>query len=223
MILGLHSAQVKICGLTRVDEAVACAEAGAAAIGCVFFPPSPRHVTEHQARSIFQALPERVCSVGVFVNEDYEAVMRKVERTRLKAVQLHGQESPGLVKRLRREGVTVIKALFANGAPPLASVGTYEASAYLVECAGGRLPGGNAMTWDWVAALEVSRAYPVVLAGGLDPQNVVSAMEAAGPDAVDVSSAVESTPGRKDIEKVLRFLEAVRGSRPSRELKRIFP
>ncbi len=219
---GLNRPQVKICGLTSVREAAACAEAGADAIGCVFFPPSPRHVTEDQARNIVEALPESVCSVGVFVNEDPAVIMRIVDRCRLRAVQLHGQETPNLIENLRRERITVIKALFANAAPSFESAAVYHASAFLVECAGGKLPGGNAMAWDWGAALLVSRTYPVVLAGGLDPQNVVSALKVVEPDAVDVSSAVESTPGRKDIGKVLQFLEAVRGRNPSKTLRRIF-
>lgn len=222
MAEGLSRPQVKICGLTSVREALACAEAGADAIGCVFFPPSPRHVTDDQARSIVEALPDSACGVGVFVNEDLGAILRKVDRCGLRAVQLHGQETPDLVESLRREGITVIKTLFANAAPSFDSAPGYHASAYLVECAGGKLPGGNAMAWDWGAASPVSRAYPVVLAGGLDPRNVVSALEAAEPDAVDVSSAVESAPGRKDIHKVLQFLEAVRGKNPSKTLRKIF-
>lgn len=219
---GLYGPQVKICGLTSVQEALACAEAGADAVGCVFFPPSPRHVTDDQARSIVEALPGSVCGVGVFVNEDLGVIMRKVDSCRLRAVQLHGQEPPNLVESLRREGVTVIKTLFANTAPSFDSAASYHASAYLAECAGGKLPGGNAIAWDWGAALVVSRAYPMVLAGGLNQLNVVSALEAAEPDAVDVSSSVESTPGRKDIDKVLRFLEAVRSRGPSKTLRKIF-
>ena len=163
----LRSPQVKVCGLTRVDEAVACAEAGADAIGCVFFPPSPRHLTGDQARSIVHALPGGVCSVGVFVNEDFQSVMEKVEHARLKAVQLHGQESPGLVNRLRREGITVIKALFADGDPPFASSATYDASAYLLECAG--VNPGETPDLELGGALK-SRADPSCSPGGSTPK-----------------------------------------------------
>jgi len=201
--------QVKICGLTRVDEAQGCVELGAAAIGCVFFPKSPRNVSEEQARSICRSLPPRVCSVGVFVNEGFSAIMGKVERCGLKAVQLHGLESDDLVKKLLGEGVRVIKALFINGTPAPDVVGAYSASAYLVECAGGPLPGGNAKTWDWSSAASLCTQYPVVLAGGLNPENVGEAIKAALPDALDVSSGVESSPGRKDLDKVKRFMEGV--------------
>jgi len=202
--------QVKICGLTRVDEAVGCAALGADAIGLVFFPRSPRFVTDEQARAIVLALPPGVAKVGVFVNEDFPTIMRKVNECGLTAVQLHGKEPPPMVARLLDQGVHVFKALFANASPGLEEVARYAATAYLVECAGGPLPGGNAMTWDWGMARELARGYPTILAGGLNPINVVEAIRQACPDAVDVSSGVEMTPGRKDLEKVGQFLRRVR-------------
>ena len=215
--------QVKVCGLTRVDEALACVELGVHAIGCVFYPPSPRHVSAERAREIFLSLPPTVCSVGVFVNESLSAIMKKAERSRLKAVQLHGQESSALVGKLQKEGVVVIKAVFANGTPPLALVGSFGASAYLIECAGGPLPGGNALAWNWSAAAGISAKNPVILAGGLNPDNVSQAIQEAMPDAVDVSSGVEFSPGRKDMDKVKRLLEAVASTNCSKKPRRIFP
>lgn len=214
--------QVKICGLTRVDEALACVELGASAIGCVFYPRSPRNVSEEQARSICLGLPSEVLSVGVFVNEDFGFIMGKVERCGVKVAQLHGLESEDLVKRLREEGVRVIKVLFVNGAPALDAAPDYSPSAFLVECAGGILPGGNAKTWDWSVAASFCTEHPVALAGGLNPENVAQAIEAASPDALDVSSGVEASPGRKDLEKVKRFLEAVRGKGGSGRGRRVF-
>jgi len=214
--------QVKICGLTRVDEALACVELGAAAIGCVFYPRSPRHLSDEQARTICLSLPPRICSVGVFVNEDFSSIMGKVERCGLKAVQLHGAESQDLVKRLMGEGLRVIKALFVNGVPALDAAPSYSASAYLVECAGGPLPGGNAKTWDWSAAASLGAGHSLILAGGLSPENVGRAIQAASPDALDVSSGVELSPGRKDIEKVKLFLEAVVASKCSGKRRIVF-
>jgi len=214
--------QVKICGLTLVDEAVTCIEAGADAVGCVFYPPSPRCVTEDQALEIVKALPAPAWVVGVFVNEDYSEIMGKAERCRLRAVQLHGREAPLLIDRLRRRGLKVIKALFHNGFPPLSAAASYDASAYLVECAGGPLPGGNAMIWDWSAANSLARTVPIVLAGGLNAENVSTAIEQAAPDAVDVSSGVESVPGRKDMGKVRDFLQVIRLHPVSRNIKRVF-
>ncbi|MCE5244811.1 MAG: phosphoribosylanthranilate isomerase [Syntrophobacteraceae bacterium] len=214
--------QVKVCGLTRIDEATACAELGVDAVGLVFYRPSPRFVTDERAREICLSLPERVCTVGVFVNEPPGGILDRVHRCGLKAVQLHGQEPPGVVDELLRAGVTVIKALFQNTAPAFASADEYGASAFLAECAGGPLPGGNAIEWDWGAAARLSGSYPVVLAGGLNSSNVSKAIGRARPDAVDVSSGVESMPGRKDIDKVKQFLEAVsRGSASGRN-RRIF-
>ena len=105
-------AHVKICGLTRPDEAEACASLGADAIGCVFYPKSARNVTENQAREVSGALPAETMCVGVFVNETFKNIMRKVERCSLSAVQLHGRESPELAARLRGEDLMVVKALF---------------------------------------------------------------------------------------------------------------
>jgi phosphoribosylanthranilate isomerase len=180
-------------------------------------------VTEEQAREIRQALSSTVCSlVGVFVNETFTGLMKKVERCGLDAVQLHGKESPQLVLQLVNEGVRVIKGLFVNAEPSLEAAPQYKAAAFLAECAGGPLPGGNAMTWNWDAALRISESHPLILAGGLNPDNVCDAIKAARPDAVDVSSGVEAKPGRKDMEKVKRFMEAVARSGYSHEPRRIF-
>jgi indole-3-glycerol phosphate synthase/phosphoribosylanthranilate isomerase/anthranilate synthase/indole-3-glycerol phosphate synthase/phosphoribosylanthranilate isomerase len=202
--------QVKMCGLTRVDEALACADVGAAAIGLVFYPKSPRFVSEDTARQITKALPSSVASVGVFVDEDFESIMRTVNACRLSAVQLHGTEPPLLVDRLRRENITVIKALFATRKPFISDSGQYSASAYLTECGQGTLPGGNARAWEWQAAKALHCTGPLILAGGLDPGNVASAIANCLPDAVDVSSGIESAPGRKDHKKAAAFMQAVR-------------
>lgn len=214
--------QVKICGLKRVEEALACVEGGASAVGCVFYPPSPRFVTDEEARAICRALPAGVTGVGVFVNEGFAAIMERVDRCGLRGVQLHGRETPELVHRLLHEGLTVVKAVYVNREPSLSQAASFGASAYLVECAGGVLPGGNAQQWDWGATLNFSSHYPTLLAGGLNPENVIQAIAAASPDAVDVSSGVEAVPGRKDLDKVKRFLGAVTQTRCSRRLRRIF-
>jgi len=204
-----NTPQIKICGLTRVEEALECASLGVNAIGCVFYPKSPRHLTNEQARAICLALPESVKSVGVFVNETFSQIMQRVEYCRLQAVQLHGRESPELVRRLLQENLLVIKVLFAAGEPAMESVSDYQAPAYLVECGRGKLPGGNALVWNWGDAKGLGEKHPLILAGGLDPENVCQAVDAAAPHAVDVSSGVESAPGRKDLAKVKAFVNAV--------------
>lgn len=201
--------QVKICGLTRVEEALGCVDLGVDAIGCVFYPKSPRNLTEEMAKAISLALPRHVKSVGVFVNESFRHIMGKVERCHLKAVQLHGQESPQTVSRLRKENLLVIKALLIDRNPSLNAASRYDASAFLVECGKGRLPGGNAQVWNWEKAFGFSDKFPLILAGGLSPENVSQAVIKSVPDAVDVSSGVESVPGRKDLDKVKAFMDAV--------------
>jgi phosphoribosylanthranilate isomerase/indole-3-glycerol phosphate synthase/phosphoribosylanthranilate isomerase len=218
---GAHP-QVKVCGLTRVDEAQACAALGIDAVGLVFYPPSPRFVTEQRAREIADEIPASVATVGVFVDEPLDGILRKIERCRLRAVQLHGREPPELIDRLQREAVLVIKALFSRKSPGLARVADYTASAFLVECGSGRLPGGNAREWNWQEARAVGASRPLLLAGGLNPDNVADAIAAGLPDALDVSSGVERAPGRKDKTRVRRFMEAVAGCRLNFTPRRIF-
>jgi len=214
--------QVKICGLTHAGDAAGCADLGASAIGLVFYPKSPRNVTRHQAREISLALPESVKTVGVFVDETYDTIMQTAEECHLQAVQLHGRESPGLVSRVAARGLIVIKALFLSGRPPLSNASEYEASGYLVEHGKGKLPGGNALTWNWEKARVLGEQRPLILAGGLAPDNVAAAVSTARPDAVDVSSGVESAPGQKDLVRVADFMERVSQCRVGRELRKVF-
>ena len=160
--------------------------------------------------------------MGLFVNESYDTVMRHVDQCKLTAVQLHGQEPPDMIARLVGQNLRVVKALFQNREPQFAAASTFAANGYLLECGKGRLPGGNAETWDWHAAANVIRNHPVILAGGLDPLNVAAAIKAANPDAVDVSSGVESKPGVKDRDKIRLFVEAVRAVDIPPPLRRIF-
>jgi len=214
--------QIKICGLTRSDEAVKCASLGADAIGLVFLKKSPRYVTPLKARAICKALPNDITAVGVFVNEPFNSLMDIVSTCNIGAVQLHGNEPPKLVTALMDQGLIVIKALYMESKPSNDQVSSYNASAYLVECAKGILPGGNAMSWNWRDAHDFGKKHPLILAGGLTPDNISKAIADSCPDAVDISSGVESTPGKKDIYKVKKFITAVQGCKPDRELRRIF-
>lgn len=214
--------QVKICGLTRVDEAVACAELGADAVGLIFYPPSPRFITDKTAREICLNLPQTVWPVGVFVNEPLASITAKIETCGLKAVQLHGAEPPDLVDVLTGRGILVIKSLFLKKSPALTEAAGYKPSAYLIESGEGPLPGGNAAAWNWEAGMKLPGNPLRILAGGLDPANVAEVIEKACPDAVDVSSGVEAGPGRKDLMKVKNFLSAVRSAKLRREPGRIF-
>jgi phosphoribosylanthranilate isomerase len=220
--------QAKICGLTVPDEAAACAESGAAAIGLVFYPPSPRNVELDQARRIQAALPGHVPAVGVFVNPDWDFVCRAIETCRLGAVQLHGNEPVELLSRLRRKfDINMIKVLFTARSPVMLDAHRYAADAYLVEAGKGVLPGGNAETWDWAAAKTFAVQHHTILAGGLTPENLEQAVAACLPDAVDASSGLERAPGRKDLDKVKRFLAALEGtagfySKANRQIHPVF-
>ena len=202
---------VKICGITRVQDALRCAEFGADAIGCVFYPKSPRHLSLDLARDICTSVPDHIKTVGVFVDETFSHIMRYVEYCHLASVQLHGREGPELVRRLRAANIHVIKALFVDGNPTVDDASKYPASAFLLESGLGKLPGGNAQEWDWESAKNFAKKYPLILAGGLDPENVATAVRMSTPRAVDVSSGVESSPGRKDFDKVAAFMKAVSG------------
>jgi phosphoribosylanthranilate isomerase len=214
--------QVKICGLTRPAEALDCLDAGADAIGLVFYPPSPRFVSTVQAAEIAALVSGRAVTVGLFVDETFETIIRTAEQCQLQAVQLHGLESPTLVRRLRRYDLTVIKTLFHTRAPFFTEAADYEASAFLVECGRGRMPGGNAASWEWQTARDIDRDKPVILAGGLTPENVSGVIQSGSPDAVDVSSGVESAPGRKNSAKIKSFMHAVAASDNQRATRRIF-
>jgi phosphoribosylanthranilate isomerase/indole-3-glycerol phosphate synthase/phosphoribosylanthranilate isomerase len=202
--------QIKICGLTEVDKALACVELGAQAIGLVFFPKSPRFVDERLAREISTAVSPQAKTVGVFVDETHTTVMRKIEKCRLGAVQLHGRESSAMVERLCEDNILVIKALFGKREPSFKDEVKYGAGAFLLECGRGKMPGGNAQVWNWETARNAGGGRPIILAGGLGPQNVAKAVKSARPDAVDVSSGVEAARGVKDLGKVQRFITAVK-------------
>lgn len=217
-----YTPQIKICGLTKIDDAVKCTELGADAIGLVFHPKSPRFVTDDRAREICLALPKGIKRVGVFVDETFASIIRKVERCGINAVQLHGNEQPQLVGSLRKENLIVIKALFLENKPSLEEAKDFDASAFIVEYGKGALPGGNALSWDWEKAKKISGKYPLILAGGLTPENVSHAVSLCLPDAVDVSSGVESAPGTKDIEKVKLFISRVSACSLAKRPGRIF-
>ena len=214
--------QVKICGLTSIDEAVACAALGADAIGLIFYPKSPRYVTAVQAEEISRALPVSVCTVGVFVDETFDNIMRSAQTARLNAVQLHGVESPALVEKICNEGLKVIKALFSNRKPFYTEASHFPATAFLVECGDGPLPGGNARVWDFSLLKDFGKNFPLVLAGGLSVNNIIEAVVQSQPDAVDISSGVERLPGQKDLSKVKTFIKTVQRAWLAKPNRRIF-
>ena len=223
MIENPGSPQIKICGLTVVEEALACAQAGADAIGLVFYPPSPRNISAAVARDIGANLPPHICKVGLFVDAPFLEMMKTAQNCRLDYIQLHGCEPPAMVEAIQMAGISVIKALFANKKPFVSEAKDYRSCVFLVEVGSQAAPGGSGLVWQWGAARAFLAGRPTILAGGLNPENVGEAIGQFGaPDAVDVSSGVESAPGRKDIDKVRAFIETVRNTKPGFAPGRIF-
>ncbi len=214
--------QIKICGLTDISEAKECAASGIDAIGFVFFPKSPRNLTIDQARNISLALPQNIKKVGVFVNPSFSFVMERVKNCCLDLVQLHGQETQAFIKTLNQENINVIKTLFIDSVPSLDDANNYNAHSYLVECGKGKLPGGNAIDWDFKSSKKFGENHPLILAGGLSPKNIEKAIEDSYPDAVDVSSGVEYRPGKKDISKIKEFVKIVTNCSINKKTDKIF-
>lgn len=202
--------RVKVCGLTReqdVDDAVA---AGVDAIGLVFAPGSPRRIGVGRAAELRRRVPPFVTVVGLFVNESVEAMLSCVDAVRLDAVQLHGDETPDVAAALAAR-TRVIKAFRMSGPEMLARMPMFApvTDAWLLDAWVPGVAGGTGARFDWDLALRArAMGHPVVLAGGLKPENAAEAVARVDPYALDVSSGVESGPGIKDPVKILRFVEA---------------
>ncbi len=197
--------RVKICGICDLESALVAVEAGADALGFVF-APGRRRISPGRAGEITSRLPPFVSRVGVFVNPTLEEVADAVDRARIDTVQLHGDETPEFCRAL---GLKVIKSFAVSREADLAPAGSYRVDAYLLDA---RVPGrrgGTGRTFDWRLAANF-RAGPLILAGGLTPENVREAINIAGPYAVDVSSGVE-TDGQKDPVKIREFVRRVKG------------
>ena len=209
--------RVKICGLSERRDVEATVRAGAAYVGFVFFPKSPRNVSVAQAADLAVAVPPGVAKVALTVNADDAALDAIIDRVPLDMLQLHGAESPERVSDVRaRYGLPVMKAVGVAGAADLAALDAFGrvADQLLVDAKppeGAALPGGNGLSFDW--RLIAGRRWPVpwMLAGGLTPENVAEAVRLTGARQVDVSSGVETAPGRKDDVRIAAFLKAVSG------------
>ncbi len=198
---------VKICGITRAEDALLAADLGASAIGFVFSAASPRYIAPERARAIVDRLPACVSVVGVFVDEDPSVIRRTAAAVGLSAVQLHGRETPGAAATL---GLRVVKALSTDDAA-ISSLGSWPLSVtILADAADGERRGGTGTRADWAIAREMARRRPLFLAGGLRAANVAQAMREVRPAGLDVSSGVESAPGVKDAAAMRLFFDAVR-------------
>ena len=197
---------VKICGITRADDAAAAVECGARALGIVFWPGSPRCLDPYRARAIAATLPPFVTTVGVFVNQPADYVSHVARLVRLGAVQLHGDETADYVARIAAPAIKAVTV----GDPQLSA--WPSRTLLLVDVHDPEKRGGTGRTVDWSAAARIAAQRRVLLAGGLTPENVAEAIACVRPFGIDVSSGVEKSPGVKDHGRLRALFEAVYGT-----------
>jgi len=198
--------KVKICGITRVPDALAACEAGADAVGLMFYEASPRFITRARAAEIVAALPPFVAKVGVFVDAPEDEVRRTINECGLDTLQFHGQESP---EYCRQFGLKVIKAFRIRTAESLAATRAYTQETWLLDSHVEGVAGGTGKSFNWdIAAAAVREGGRVLLAGGLTPENAAQAVQQVRPFGLDVSSGVESAQGVKDPAKIRAFIQA---------------
>lgn len=200
--------RIKICGITRSEDALVCAQAGVDAIGLVFYPSSPRHIAAAQAAAIARALPPFVTTVGLFVNPAAEQVEAVLDEVRLDVLQFHGDEPPEFCAGF---GVPYLKAIRVKAGVDLVqcAIRYQAAQGLLLDAYVEGTPGGTGQSFDW-ELIPAGLPLPVILSGGLSPANVADAIRRVRPWAVDVSSGVEASKGIKDAAKIVAFIEGVR-------------
>ena len=203
--------RIKICGVTNLDDAQRAADLGAWAIGLIFHKPSPRRCGHDEAAAIAAALRRTVEVVGVFVNRPLDDVARKADLVGLTMLQLHGDEGPAYCAEVaRRTGCKVIKAVQLRGRGDLQALEAFHTDFHLLDGHGRGLRGGTGERFDWSLLGARRRSLPLIVSGGLSPDNVASAIARMQPWAVDVASGVEAQPGRKDPAKLEAFFAAAR-------------
>ena len=201
--------KVKVCGITNPKDASLAAGSGADAIGLVF-AESPRNVSVEEAQEIAAALPAGVLKVGVFVNEGPEEVLRIAREVGLDYAQLHGDETPETVTFLREGGVKVMKALRVRDEGSLAAMKSYGADLVMLDAWSEKARGGTGERFDWALAKSLKGRGNIVVSGGLGPENVREAVRLLEPYGVDASSSLEDAPGKKNDERVRRFVSAAK-------------
>ncbi|MDK2745049.1 MAG: phosphoribosylanthranilate isomerase [Nitrospira sp. BO4] len=203
--------KIKICGITNLEDAKGAVAAGADALGFVMYRKSPRWVDPSLVRAIVAELPPFVLPVGVFVNEEAGTVRALMDECGFALAQLHGDESPLYCQHLGRPA---LKALRLKDHGTVLTLAGFQEQAnvrgFLIDAYSDQAYGGTGQTVDWTLAQEVARSLPIILAGGLTPENVADAIKTVRPYGVDVSSGVEKSPGKKDLHKLKAFIEAAR-------------
>ena len=199
--------RIKICGITHLTDALTAVEAGADALGFNFVPDTSRFVKPDQVAAIVAELPPFVTTVGVFASKDAAKLSTIANQCRLDAIQLHADVTPEFCRNLDRR---VIKAVRVKDESSLSILSDYDVNAFLLDAYVEGMMGGTGHVFDWDLALKAKNYGQIIVAGGLNPDNVAQAVRHVKPYAVDVSSGVESQPGRKDPDKVRKFIDAVR-------------
>ena len=199
--------RVKICGITHLADALTAVEAGADALGFVFVPNTPRFVKPDQVAAIVAQLPPFITTVGLFVSKDFTKIKTTVEQCRLDAIQLHADVPPEFCHALDRK---VIKVVRVKDESSLSILSDYDVNAFLLDAHVEGKMGGTGQVFDWDLAVKAKIYGRIILAGGLNPDNVAHAVRYVKPYGVDVSSGVESQPGRKDPDNIRKFINTVR-------------
>ena len=210
MMANNYQVKVKVCGMTNLKDTLVAVEEGADAVGFIFYKKSPRSVTMKLVREIVIELPPFVDTVGVFVDETAEQINKIADYCNLDIVQLHGDESPTFCKRMRRR---VIKAFRVKDMQSLKKLSKFQVSGFILDTFSESLDGGTGKVFDWNLALPAKKFGPVIMAGGLTPNNVRQAIQRVRPYGVDVCSGVESEPGIKDHKKIRVFLKNAKAGR----------
>jgi len=204
--------RVKVCGITRLEDAELAASLGAWGIGFILWPKSPRFVDPGVAAGIARVMRRRLETVGVFVNQPLDEVERLADAIGVSHIQLHGDEGPSFCAAVaQRTGAKVIKAVRIGHASDLRDLERFHTDYHLLDTASKGQYGGTGRTWDWSLLAQRRAKIPFLLAGGLNPDNVAEAIAAVRPWAVDVSSGIESEPGVKDHAKLQALFEATDG------------
>jgi phosphoribosylanthranilate isomerase len=203
--------KIKICGITELGDALHAVECGADALGFVFYERSPRAITPPKAQAIIAQLPPFVTVVGLFVNEDPRIIQDVADHCHLDVIQYHGDETPETVRKAPRRS---IRALRIKEDATLDHLDAYPTSGLLLDAWVAGAFGGTGVLSNWEIAAEIAKKHPLILAGGLSPENVAAAIQAVRPYGVDVSSGVENAPGRKDKKKVAAFIRAAQLAAP---------
>lgn len=199
---------VKICGITRLEDAELAVELGAWAVGMVFYEPSPRRCSLEEAQRIAATLRRRVELCGVFVNAPLEEVAQTSEELGLSMIQLHGDEGPAFCEEAgRRTGAKVVKAVQVAGEWDIRDVERFHTDYHLLDAHAPTLRGGTGRTFEWGLLAQRRSTVPLILSGGLGPGNVAEAIATVRPFAVDTASGTEAAPGRKDPEKLRAFFD----------------